>query len=217
MVNPSRITEEVGWNTEVRKNLQDAEASARKQIDARIAPSRTAFEQKKAEIFAAAKLTPQQISDINSRRITKGEMMKMGMSEQQVDDLLAAGTVWQSEVTNAQSALQQTMSRQTTAIQGMLNELLSPLIRQVAKDKGRAAVFMPTQGIWFDASLDITDDVIKEIQKRPSMKLTLPDMPKLEWSASQPAGGPTSMPSAATTMPGISAPATTQPAVAPKL
>ena len=212
VVNPALITDQAGWSAEARKNLQDAETAARKQIEAHLAPARTAFEQKKTEIFGAAKLTPDQINTITTRRITKTDMLKMGLTDQQIDDLQTAGQVFQAEISNAQSALQQTMQRQTQNIQNALSEALNPLIRQVAKDKGRTVVLYAAQVNWYDPSLDITDDVVKEIQKRPSMKVVLPEMPNLQW---QPASGPTSMPAGATTMPigpAIIAPSTTQPA-----
>jgi Skp family chaperone for outer membrane proteins len=210
MVDPDRVTEAIGWNQEVRKNLEQAQTEARRQIEAHIEPSKTAFERKKAEVFAAAKLTPEQIQSLNTKRTTRAEMVAIGLSNQQIDDLLASGSVWQTELSNAQSAMQQAMARQNQAIQAAFRDALSPIIRQVAKDRGRVAVFMPTQAVWFDSSVDITDDVVKEIQKRPSVKLTLPEMPKLEWAASQPTTGPaapTTMPSG----PAVIAPPPTQP------
>ena len=212
MVDPDRVIDAVGWKADVNKNIQQAQTEITQQIKAHLAPSESAFEQKKAEIFAAAKLTPEQIKTINTKPTTRVEMAAMGLTNQQLDDLMASGTVWQAEVNNGRSAMQQAMNRQNAAIQNALRESLFPIIRQVAKDRGRIAVFTPQQAAWFDASVDITDDVVKEIQKRPAAKLTLPDMPRLEWNAGQPTTGPTvsaTMPSGPAIAPTIA------PAIAP--
>lgn len=208
MVDPDRVAAAVGWAADAQKNLEASQTEVRRQIDAHIAPTRAAFERKKAEIFQAAKLSPMQIESLNTRRTTRTEMEKMGLTVQQIDELLQAGAAWQNDVTAGQNGLQQAMSQQGARIQSAYRDVLNPIIRRVAHDKGRAVVFLPQQAAYFDPSVDLTDDVIKEIQKG-SVKFNLPDMPRIEFSATQPVGSPTTSPIVPTTMP--TAVPTTQP------
>jgi Skp family chaperone for outer membrane proteins len=202
MVNPGRIASAMNWPVEWQKNLTASEVEVRKQIEAHIAPSRTTLDQKKAEIFAAAKLSKDQIDAISNRPVTRADMEKMGLAPKQIDELFQTASAWQNERNNAQAALQKAMSNQQAAIQSSFSEAITPVIRRVAKDKGKVAVFQDGQGvpgiIYLDASIDMTDAVIAEIQKSPSIKLTLPDLPKLEWPATQATAAiaPTTAPSA---------------------
>jgi Skp family chaperone for outer membrane proteins len=196
VVDPDRVFRAMGWGDEVQKNVNAAENELRRQVEAHLAPMRAAFEQKKAGIFSDAKLTKEQIDAINTKPTTRAEMEKMGLTPKQIEDLFQGGAVWQSEVRSANAAAQQVSSQRNAGIQNNYRDTVAPVIRRVASNNGRTVIFTPAQLAYFDPSVDLTDKVVDEIQKTPSIKLTLPEMPKVDFGAMQ-AGvpaGPTTAP-----------------------
>ena len=209
VVDPTRVFRAVGWSDEIQKNVQAAENELRKQAEAHLAPARAAFEQKKKDIFADAKLTPEQINTLNTKATGRPEMEKMGLSSKQIDDLILASTTWRNELQLSNNVIQQAMNQRNAQMQALVSEIIAPVIRRVANANGRIAIFVPQQVAYFDPSVDMTDKVTDELQKNPSIKLTLPEMPRVEFPTTQGAvAGPATAP--ATTLPTIGS--TTAPA-----
>lgn len=196
VVDPERVARALGWSEQVQKNVQAADDDARKQVDAHLAPFRATFEQTKKDIAAQAHLTSDQINTLNTKPVTRQEMQKMGMTSQQIDDLLHAGQVWQGDVQAAANIARQVLGQHNTEIQNAYREAIGPVIRRVANANGRTAIFTPNQIAYFDPTIDLTDKVVEEVQKTPTIKLVLPEMPHLEFptNAGAAAAGPTTLP-----------------------
>lgn len=192
VVDLDRVARSLGWSEQAQKNLQSAENDARGQIDAHLLPSRTAFEQTKKDIAAQAHLTAEQINTLNTKPVTRQEMEKMGMTQKQIDELLHAGQVWQGDVQAAGNIARNVLQQHNSEIQSAYREAIGPVIRRIANANGRTGIFAPNQMVYFDPSVDLTDKVVEEVQKTPTIKLVLPEMPHLEFPANSaaPATGP---------------------------
>jgi Skp family chaperone for outer membrane proteins len=212
VVDPTRVFRAIGWGDELQKNIQAADNELRKQAEAHLAPARATFEQKKKDIFAEAKLTQPQIDILNTKATGRADMEKMGLSAKQIEDLIQASSAWRNELQLSNNVIQQAMSQRNAQLQAIVNETIAPVIRRVANANGRVAVFVPQQLAYFDPSVDMTDKVTDELQKNPSIKLTLPEMPRVEFPTSQPAiGAPTTAPAGPLPSSTGTTPPTTQP------
>ena len=195
LVDPDRVAAGMGWTAEMQKNLQAATEEYKKQADAHIAPARAVLDKKKADIFAAAKLTKEQIADASSRSMTRADFEKLGLSPSQADELFQAANAWQNDIVAARDGFQRAMTNHQAQLQNAYREVIFPAIREVARDKGRVAVFTLQQAVYLDSSTDITDAVISDLQKKPSLKINLPEIQTIRFgSATQPTTGPSTMP-----------------------
>ena len=196
VVDPERVARALGWSDQVQKNVQASENDARGQVEAHLAPFKATFEQTKKDIAAQAHLTPDQINTLNTKPVSRQEMEKMGMTATQIDELLHAGQVWQGDAQAATNIARQVLGQHNVEIQNAYREAIGPVIRRVANANGRTAIFTPNQIAYFDPSADLTDKVVEEVQKTPTIKLTLPEMPHLEFpaNAGAPTAGPATLP-----------------------
>ena len=195
LVDPDRVAAGMGWTADMQKNLQVAGEEYKKQAEAYIAPSRAALDKKKAELFAAAKLTKDQIAEAEHRAMNRADFEKLGLSPAQADDLFQAASAWQAANVTAGNGFRQAMTNHQALLQNAYREVIFPAIREVARDQGRVAVFQLQQAVYLDSSTDITDSVISNLQKKPSLKVNLPEVQTIRFvSTTQPTGGASTMP-----------------------
>jgi Skp family chaperone for outer membrane proteins len=205
VVNVERVADSLGWADEVHK-IQNADEQISKQLEARVAAAKTAYEQTRQSIADAKKFTPEQVTALKAAR-TRADLEKLGLSPQQIDTLIQASNTWGTETTRSQELLQQLRSARQNMIGDAVNQTVRPAISRVAAASGKTLVFtIPMQNLVYqDVTTDITDKVIEELQKGPPAKLSIPELDLNSLMAQSSTTQP------ATTQSGTTRPAATQP------
>jgi Skp family chaperone for outer membrane proteins len=177
VVDLDRVGKAMGWQDEMQHNLQATDAELKRVIESRLHSLQDAFEQKRKEIATADNLTAAQITSLNSAK-EKSDLVKLGLTDKQIDDLVQASSAVQMEATSANNAYQQHMQQRAAAIQKAYRDAVGPVVRRVAVANGRSVVFTPIDGlIYSDPANDLTDRVIDDLQKSPPIKVNLPEIP----------------------------------------
>jgi Skp family chaperone for outer membrane proteins len=177
VVDLDRVGRAMGWQDEAQKNLQATEAELKRVIESRLHAVQNTFEQKKKDIGNANNLTAAQITALNDAK-DKSDLVKLGLTDKQIDDLIQASNAVQSEAAQSNAAFQQFMQQRRLEIQSAYRQAISPAVRRVAVANGRTAVFEPLPGlIYSDPANDLTDKVIDDLQKSAPIKVALPEVP----------------------------------------
>ncbi|MDB5175047.1 MAG: hypothetical protein JWN51_3820 [Phycisphaerales bacterium] len=197
-VNLESIGKTMGWTDEISKTVRLDDVQIVAEIDARAKPVKDAFEDKKKEIAKAANISAEAVGGAKN----KEDLVKLGLSPKQVDDFLQAFTIFQQGMQQLNNIHQQVIQqRQAVIAAAYYREALQPVIRRVATANNRTIVIaLPNPAIYFsDASVDLTEKVVDDLQKNPGFKVTVPELQHIHWQdapAAPPASGPATQPGA---------------------
>lgn len=200
VIDLDKIATAMGWLDDMQKNLQNADAELRGQLDAVLRNSIKTIDDAKKQVSTDAKLTPDQIKTLNAVKDLR-ELEALPLSEKEratlTTTLQQANATWQQALNSYQQLLQ---SRRTQLIMSY-REKTRPVARRVATARGMSMVFTFSDNLlYFDPkTVDITNEVIDDLQKSGEGK-----MPAAVARPAAPASTPATTPAPAT-------PATTTP------
>jgi len=196
VVDYDRVFDSVQWKAELNRSLNATKEIYKVQLESFLRDVDNAVKDKKAQIARSARLTPQQIDDLNKNK----DLDKLTtLSADQKQELFAT-------LQNANYYVNQGNQYATAMFQRRQQELvtsykqsLNPIIRRVAEANGMTMVVTPVDNVvYWKTDVDLTEKVVDEVQKSPpphpvgeAQKLTFP---KFESITAPPA--PTTAPAA---------------------
>ena len=165
VIDLDRVAKAMGWLDDLSKNLQAADTELRTQLEQVQRGSRKAIDDAKAEVVAAAKLTPDQVKLLDSIQDNR-DLAQLPLTKEQREKLIntvaAANTRWQSALNAYQQQIQQSRGNLILAYR----EQVRPFARRVALARGLNVVLIAGDNVLLaETAADISNDVIDELQK----------------------------------------------------
>ncbi|HWE97334.1 MAG TPA: hypothetical protein VG269_25475 [Tepidisphaeraceae bacterium] len=188
-VNTEMVYKTIGWSDEMNKIVKQNDAEILAEIEPKMKILRDNIEEKKKEIAKAMGASVEAISGAKNR----DDLEKLGLTSKQIEDYGQANMVAQQGAQQLNYVLQQQKQLRRQVVSAAYQESLQTVIRRVATANNRSVVIaMPNQAILFsDASVDLTEKVVDDFQKNPPIKVSVPDLQPIPWTAPPvPAGAP---------------------------
>lgn len=166
VIDLDRVATAMGWLDDMTRNLQNADAELRAQLDQILRNSLKAIEDAKKQVSDEAKLTPDQIKMLNTVKDLR-ELESLPLTPKQRETLAGtlqqANAAWQQALNSYQQLIQ---GRRAQLIMGY-REKVRPIARRVATNRGMSVVFTFSDNLlYYDPkAVDITNEVIDELQK----------------------------------------------------
>jgi Skp family chaperone for outer membrane proteins len=166
IIDLDRIATAMGWLEDLQKGLQTSDTEMRAQLDQVLRANLKAIDDAKTAVAAEAKLTADQITQLNAIQDPR-ELEKLPLSKAQRDKLLEtvgrSNQTWQQAV----NAYQQNLQARRQSLVLSYREKVRPVARRVAAARGMSIIFTPSDNLlYFEPNAaDITDQVLEELQK----------------------------------------------------
>jgi Skp family chaperone for outer membrane proteins len=191
-VNLDSVFKAMGWVDEINKIMKASNDELNAEIEPKMKQFKDAFEDKKKEIAKAANITPEALGGAK----TNNDLVNLHLTPKQIDDLLQANAILQQNAQQINNAHQQFLQQRQAAVLGAYREAVQPVVKRVATANNRSmAIAIPNPGIVYsDASLDLTEKVIDDLQKSPTFKIAVPEMQHIHWNDAPPASTPATQP-----------------------
>jgi Skp family chaperone for outer membrane proteins len=192
-VNLETIGKQMGWEDEINKNVRQTDADISADLEPKLKQFKEAFEEKKKEISKGAGVSTEALGGVRSR----DDLVNLKLTPKQIDDFLLANANLNQGVQQLNNIGQQAhMQRQQAIRVAYYRDSLQPVIRRVANANNRTIVFtLPNPQViaFSDASTDMTEKVIDDLQKSPAIKVIIPEFQHIQLTPAT-GTGPTSAP-----------------------
>jgi len=165
VVDLDKVAQSLGWLEELSRSLQSTDTELRAQIDQIARTSVQSIENAKKEVSTEAKLTADQIQQLNEIQDLR-DLTKLPFSQVQREKLIQTLNQANTTLQNAQTSYQQLMQQRRVELVRTYRDRVRPAAQQVAAEAGYSVVLTPgDQMLYFDtASADITEKVIAKIK-----------------------------------------------------
>ena len=166
VIDLDRVATAMGWLDDLQKGVQAADTELRSQLDKVLRDTLKSIEDVKAQVAEDAKLTPDQVKQLNAIQDMR-DLGQLPLTKEQREKLVVAvnraNAGWQTALNNSQQALQ---SRRANLIM-TYRERIRPVARRVAAARGLSVIVTTSDNLlYFDPqNADITNEVIDELQK----------------------------------------------------
>jgi Skp family chaperone for outer membrane proteins len=188
-VNIETVFKTMGWGDEIDKIVKQSNTEILAEIEPRMKVLRDNVEAKKKDLAKAVGASVEAISGAK----TRDDLEKLGLNNKQLEEYGLANAAAQQTAQQLNYTFQQQSMQRRQVVTAAYREALQTVIRRVATANNRSIVIaMPNQAILFsDATVDLTEKVQDDLQKNPPIKISVPDMPPIQWTPPPaPAGGP---------------------------
>jgi len=165
VVDLDKVAQSLGWLEELSRSLQSTDTELRAQIDQIARTSVQSIENAKKEVSTEAKLTADQIQQLNEIQDLR-DLTKLPFSQVQREKLIQTLNQANTTLQNAQTSYQQLMQQRRVELVRTYRDRVRPAAQQVAAEAGYSVVLTPgDQMLYFDTgSADITEKVIAKIK-----------------------------------------------------
>jgi Skp family chaperone for outer membrane proteins len=197
VVDYDRVFADIGWKATIQKDLEATKQNYKFRFDSFTNELNNALKDKRAQIAAAARMTPKDAEDFAKVKDVK-ELDKFKLSQAQKDEFVQAVANANAYAQRAgQVADQMLRQREQQLGQAHLDALKAP-VRRVAENSG-ASVVMPSSSVsYFATGVDLTNKVVDDLRSAaptinvpPAQPL---DLPKVQIGV-PPTTGPATQPS----------------------
>ena len=189
-----RVIEALQWDAEQKRDFESARSDVERELTAALTQLASLVAEKRKNLIAAGKLNTDQIDKLNQMQLDTLPLSKEQKQEYQV--IIQNAVQYEQQ---ARQLAQRVLGERQQAVERMYTEAVRPAVRRAAQASGLPVVLMKQTVFFNEASVELTDKVIDELQKAPPPK-NFPPMPKLNLPqvrldeppriATQPATGP---------------------------
>jgi Skp family chaperone for outer membrane proteins len=211
------IARQLRWENEIDSKIKAGQADLDRQRESFERQIARAVEEKNRQIAQAARMNEQQTQQLMTVRDALA-LEKLLPDKALRDDMLRTHANAAEFVNRARGLAQQAYNQWYAEVQKSYIEALRPIVRQVAEANGVKSVMTRVDVvIYVDPSVDLTNKVVDEAQKR-SVTVSTPDVPRLQLpdvQLSNPPAPPATAPTGPATLAPTSRGATAIPPIGP--
>ncbi len=212
VVSFEQVFRDLGWYNNINRDLEAVQQDARLRLESFGRELNDVLAQKRQEIAAAQRLTPQQTEDLNNNR----NLDKLPLTPEQQQELLRVLNSIPNLDQQARTAANRVLQERQNQLVATYRDAAKPSVRRVAEANGMTAVLPLETMAYYADTINLTNRVIDDLRQNPPV-IKVPDAPKVNlpraWTLFGPAGTqpttlPTSQPAVGPAMPGPTTPAT---------
>lgn len=165
VIDLDKVAGALGWLNELNANLQSTDASLQAQLNQILQNGIKSVEDAKKEIITQAKLTADQVKQLNEVRDVR-ELEKLPLTADQRQKLIDTLNRANVNLQVARNQYQQLMTGRRAELIAAYREKIRPVARRVANNRGMSVVLTVTDPVLYsDPATSITEDVIEEMMK----------------------------------------------------